>query len=138
MSTLISKILSSLSKDELNNLGVTKVSDYGKDKYRVKRIVVKDEGTPVSFCDIFSSDDYLDLVVATEKDSREQGFAQTAVEKALIWINMNPDLYFDKRIRWAVLSDNFPSIELALRNGFIIDRKVQDESGRTWSHFVLY
>ena len=59
-------------------------------------------------------------------------------KRALIWINMNPDLYFDKKIRWAVLSDNFPSIELALRNGFIIDKKVKDESGRTWSHFVLY
>ncbi len=138
MSTLISKILSSLSTVELNNLGVTKVSDYGKNKCRVKRIVVKYEDTPVSFCDIFSSEDYLDLVVATEKNSREQGFAQTAVERALIWINMNPDLYFDKKIRWVVLSDNFPSIELALRNGFIIDKKVKDESGRTWSHFVLY
>ena len=138
MSTLISKILSSLSKVELNNLGVTKVSDYGKNKCRVKRIVVKDEDMPVSFCDIFSSEDYLDLVVATEKNSREQGFAQTAVERALVWINMNPDLFFDKRIRWVVLSDNYPSIELAIRNGFIIDKRVKDESGRIWSHFILY
>ena len=138
MSTLISKILSSLSKIELNNLGVTKVSDYGKNKCRVKRIVVKDEDIPVSFCDIFSSEDYLDLVVATEKNSREQGFAQTAVERALVWINMNPDLFFDKRIRWVVLSDNYPSVELAIRNGFILDKRVKDESGRIWSHFILY
>lgn len=138
MSTLISKILSSLSKSELNNLGVTKITDYGKNKCRIKRIVVRYEDIPVSFCDIFSSEGYLDLTVATEKNSREQGFAQTAVERALVWINMNPDLCCDKKIRWIVLSDNYPSVELAIRNGFIIDEKVKDESGRIWSHFVLY
>lgn len=138
MKTLVSDILNNLTKQELENLGVKKVTDYGKGRTRIHRDVIKEDGNPVSFCDVFMTDDFLDLVVVTDRESRELGYAQKAIERSLIWISCNPEIRLDRNIRWVTRSGNYQSVHLALRNGFILERKEKDESGAVWSHFLLF
>lgn len=138
MKTLVSDILNNLTKQELENLGVKRVTDYGKGRTRIHRDVAKEDGRPVSFCDVFMTDDFLDLVVATDRESRELGYAQKAIERSLIWISYNPEVRLDRNIRWVTKSENYKSINLALRNGFILERKEKDESGAVWSYFLLF
>lgn len=138
MKTLIHGIIKSLTKEELRNLGITRITDYGKGRTRIYRVVVKEELDPVSFCDVFLSDDYIDLVIATERNSRESGYAQKALERGLVWINCHPEVCYGKEIRWVTRSKNYPSVQMALRNGFILEKREKDESGEVWSHFLLF
>lgn len=138
MKTLVSDILNNLTKQELENLGVKKVTDYGKGRTRIHRDVIKEDGSPVSFCDVFMTDDFLDLVVVTDRESRGLGYAQKAIERSLIWISYNPEVRLDRNIRWVTRSGNYQSVHLALRNGFILEGKEKDESGAVWSYFLLF
>ena len=123
---MVDEIISTLSKDERDKLGLHKSGDYLTKEDGasvVKRILIKDGNIPVSFFDVFDDGGQYNLAIGTRSESeyRGKGYATKAAKRGMAYIEKNRDRLGDKPVVWGVRTDNDASIKIAKSLGFELD-----------------
>ena len=123
---MVDEIISTLSKDERDKLGLHKSGDYLTKEDGasvVKRILIKDGNIPVSFFDVFDDGGQYNFAIGTRSESeyRGKGYATKAAKRGMAYIEKNKDRLEDKPIIWGVRTDNNASIKIAKSLGFELD-----------------
>ena len=137
---MVDEIISTMSKDEKEKLGLHESGEYltlEDGASVVKRVLIKDGDTPVSFFDIFDDDDHYNLAIGTrsEKEYRGKGYATEAAKRGMDYYEKNKDRLGDKPIIWGVRKDNEPSIKIAKSLGFELDETSYSDDDQ-WVNYV--
>lgn len=104
----------------------------------IKRILKKDGKIPVAFFDMLDDGDTINVIVGTRSGDnyRGKGYATEVVAKGMQWLEKHKELVQEKVV-WGVRSDNIPSINLAVKNGFKLeaDSNSIDNQGFEWINY---
>ena len=136
---MVDEIISTMSKDEREKLGMT------SDEYLsindgasvVKRVLIKEGKTPVSFFDIFDDDDHYNLAIGTRSEDkyRGKGYATKAAKRGMAYYEKNKEKLGNKPIVWGVRKDNEASIKIAKSLGFELDNSSYSNDDQ-WVNYV--
>lgn len=137
---MVDDIISTMSKDEKDKLGLHESGQYltlEGGSWVVKRVLIKDGNTPVSFFDVFDDDDHYNLAIGTRSDPqyRGKGYATKAAKRGLAYIEKNKDRFGDKPVIWGVRKDNDASIRIAKSLGFELDPTSYSDDDQ-WVNYV--
>lgn len=137
---MVDEIISSMSKEEKAKLGLHESGDYltrEDGASVVKRVVLKNGDTPVSFFDVFDDGDHYNLAVGTRsgEEYRRRGYATEAARRGMSWYENNKGRLDNKPAVWGVRIDNDASIRIAESLGFELDPSSYSDDGR-WVNYV--
>lgn len=137
---MVDEIIGTMTKDEKEKLGLHESGQYltlEDGASVVKRVLIKDGDTPVSFFDIFDDDDHYNLAIGTRsgEEYRGKGYATKAAKQGLNYYEKNKERLGDKPIIWGVRKDNEASIKIAKSLGFELDESSYSDDDQ-WVNYV--
>lgn len=126
-------IYSTLTDNEKRLLGGTAdpewIYDFRQNANLMKRIILRDGDTPVSFIELWDNfDNSGQIAIATRNDPKYRGKGNAS--KAVKELDKYVDKYGSKRINelvWWVNKENEPSIKVAEENRFVRDPNYKDK-----------
>lgn len=86
---------------------------------------------PVSFAEVYYSDGCGSVAVATDPRFRGRGYATKVLKLVIRWFESNSNVFADT-LEWLVRDDNYKSISLARKFGFVYTE--HSEYGE-WSYY---
>ena len=104
----------------------------------VKRVLKQVGDIPVSFFDLLEEDkDTLQVALGTRSGSeyRGKGYANSATDQAMEWIDKNKKRLTQRQVVWGVRVDNPGSIRIAEKHGFVFDENSYSDDGM-WVNYV--
>ena len=125
----VEKIFSSFSKEDkrLLDAGENDSEYMSKDAHAywvAKRFIAREGKTPVAFLDIIKSQNgEANIAIGTDAKHRGKGYASKVASRGAKWIDQHPDAF--TKVNWGAFKENTASINLAKKNGFVLDRETK-------------
>lgn len=136
----VDSIIDSMSKDDRDKVlaGSDHYLNLEEGSAVVKRVLKEVGDIPVSFFDLLEEDsDTLQVALGTRSGSeyRGKGYANSATDQAMTWLDKNKKRLTQKQVVWGVRVDNPGSIRIAEKHGFKIDSDSYSDDG-LWVNYV--
>lgn len=136
----VDSIINSMNKDDRDKVlaGSDHYLNFEEGSAVVKRVLKEVGDIPVSFFDLLEEDkDTLQVALGTRSGSefRGKGYANSATDQAMTWLDKNKKKLTQKQVIWGVRVDNPGSIRIAEKHGFEIDPDSYSDDG-LWVNYI--
>lgn len=134
----VNSIINSMSDDDKDKIlaGSNYYLNFEQGSSVIKRFMKNYGDIPVSFFDVLEDESSINVILGTRSgdEYRGKGYGSKVAEQAIRWIDNNSDKLSQDKIVWGVRVDNKPSIRIAEKNGFVIDKNSYSDDGK-WVNY---
>lgn len=135
----VEEIINSMNKKDRDKVlaGSKEYLSYEQGSAVVHRVLNKIGDKPVAFFDILDDGDSLNIALGTRsgEEYRGKGYGSKVAKQGLDWIEKNKKKLNQSKIVWGVKVNNTPSIRIAEKSGFKLDKDSYSDDGE-WVNYV--